>query len=294
MSRGRGLTLGFEGSTLRIPLEQIRPLREVSERTRQTVKYGQIAASIDEVGIIEPPVVARDAQDPEVFHLLDGHLRVQILKDRNIQAVVCLVATDDEAFTYNKRINRLAIIQEHRMIRTALEKGVPEDRLARALNVNIARIRHRRRLLDGICPETVELLKDREVPISAFRELRRLKPLRQVEAAELMIAMNRFSLGYVRSLVAATPADQLLGDKRRTVRGLTAEQIERMEVESARLQREFRMIERDYGADHLDLVLTTGWVARLLENARVVGHLARSHPDILAEFQKLAELRMAA
>ena len=27
--------------------------------------------------------------------------------------VTCLISTDDEAFTYNKRVNRLAIIQEH-------------------------------------------------------------------------------------------------------------------------------------------------------------------------------------
>lgn len=289
---GDNVTLAFETATLRIELEQILPLREVTDHVRQSVKYAQIAASIREVGIIEPPVVSRDGDDPEVFHLLDGHVRFDILKNSGIQAVVCLVATDDEAFTYNKRINRLAIIQEHRMIRTALEKGVSEEKLARALNVNIASIRSRKKLLDGICAEAVDLLKDRHVPIGAFRELRRLKPLRQVEAAELMVAMNRFSMSYVCSLVAATPSDQLVRDKSKAMRGLTVEQIERMEVESARLHKEFRMIERDYGADHLDLVLATGWVGRLLENARIVGHLARAHPGILSEFQKLVELRV--
>jgi hypothetical protein len=33
--------------------------------------------------------------------------------------------------------------------------------------------------------------------------------LRQIEAAELMIAMNNFSNSYVRSLEAATPKNQL-------------------------------------------------------------------------------------
>jgi len=85
MSRGaRNLKLAFEASSLRIPLSQIQPLREVAERVKKSVKYNQIAASIQEVGIIEPPVVARDSNDPDVFHLLDGHLRVQILKDRDI------------------------------------------------------------------------------------------------------------------------------------------------------------------------------------------------------------------
>ena len=295
MGRGAGeLKIAFETSSLRIPLTQIQPLREVSERVKKSVKYNQIAASIREVGIIEPPVVVRDADDREKFHLLDGHLRLEISKEQGINAVVCLVATDDEAFTYNKRVNRLAIIQEHKMIMTAIEKGVPEERLARALNVNISSIRSRRRLLEGICSEAADLLRDKHVPIHSFHQLRKLKPMRQIEAAELMVAMNRYTVSYARSLVAASPEDQLVERKEKKVKGLTPEQIARMETESARLQREFKMIEQDYGADHLDLVLASGYVGRLLTNARIVRFLAQSHPEILSEFQKIAELQSAA
>lgn len=295
MSRvGQALKLGFEASSLRIPIEQILPLREVSDRIKKSVKYGQIAASIKEVGIIEPPVVVRDAGEPDTYHLLDGHLRIQILKEQGIGAVVCLVSTDDEAYTYNKRVNRLAIIQEHKMILKAIEKGVPEERLARALNVNISSIRSRRRLLEGICPEVVDLLRDKHVAINTFHELRKLVPVRQIEAAELMIAMNRYTISYARSLVAATPEAQLVRKKRKVVKGLTPEQIARMEAESANLQRDFKVIEQDYGTDHLDLVLATGYVARLLGNARVVRYLAQHHPEILSEFQKIAELQKAA
>jgi len=31
-----------------------------------------------------------------------------------------LISTDDEAFTYNKRISRLSAVQEHRMIAKAI------------------------------------------------------------------------------------------------------------------------------------------------------------------------------
>jgi ParB-like chromosome segregation protein Spo0J len=295
MSRGSPeLKIAFETSSLRIPLSQIQPLREVSDRVRKSVKYNQIAASIKEVGIIEPPVVVRDRQNSELFHLLDGHLRVEISKEQGIKAVVCLVATDDEAFTYNKRVNRLAIIQEHKMIMTAIQKGVPEERLARALNVNISSIRSRRRLLEGICPEAADLLRDKHVPINSFHELRKLKPMRQIEAADLMVAMNRYTISYARSLVAATPDSQLVEKKQKKLKGLTPEQIARMETESANLQREFKMIEQDYGADHLDLVLAVGYIGRLLGNAKLVRYLAQYQPEILAEFQKISELQRAA
>ena len=49
----------------------------------------------------------------------------------------CLVSTDDEAFTYNKRISRLAAVQEHKMILRAIERGVPEEKIAKALNINV-------------------------------------------------------------------------------------------------------------------------------------------------------------
>ncbi len=288
------LPLAFENATLRIAIKNILPLREVSSATRKSVKYSQIAASVREVGTIEPPVVVRDRDDDSRFHLLDGHLRIDILRERGDVEVVCLIATDDEAFTYNKRVSRLAIVQEHKMILNAVKKGVPEERLARALNVNISNIRAKRNLLVGICPEAAHLLRDKHVALNTFGELRRLKPMRQIEAAELMIAMNRYSISYARSLVAATPDDQIVEGRRKASHGLSDDQIALMERETANLDREFKMIERSYGADHLDLVLATGYVARLLANVRIVRYLAQHHSEILAEFQKIADFQKAA
>jgi hypothetical protein len=172
------------------------------------------------------------------------------------------------------------------MILGAVKRGLSEERLARALNVNVASIRKKRNLLVGICPEVAVLLREMHVPLNAFAELRRLKPMRQIRAAEMMVAMNRFSLGYVQSIVAATPPDQLVEGKASQVKGLNAQQIDLMTEESARLDREFKLIEQTYGADHLDLVLASAYVTGLLDNARVVRYLAQFHANLLQEFQK--------
>jgi hypothetical protein len=50
------------------------------------------------------------------------------------------------------------------------------------------------------------------------------------------------------------------------------------------------MPEQSYGTDHLDLVLAKGYLAKLLSNARVVRYLAQTEQEILAEFQRIAEL----
>ncbi len=288
------IKLAFEEVSLRIPIDSILPLRSVPATIKKSVKYGQIAASIAEVGIIEPPVVARDAADVDRYHLLDGHLRLEIMRESGETHIVCLVATEDEAFTYNKRISRIATIQEHRMILNAVKKGVSEERLARALNVNIAHIRMKRNLLVGICPEAADLLKDRHVPIHVFTELRFMKAVRQVAAVMAMISMNRFSVSYAKSLVASTPDDELVAGRPRRIPGLTEDQIATMQHESENVDREFRRIEQSYSSDNLDLMLATGYVNRLLGNVRVVRHLAQHHADILSEFQKLSDLQKAA
>lgn len=292
---GAMVSLGFEETGRRIAIDLIQPLRLVGPGTKKTPKYAQIAASMREVGMVEPPVVARDRSDPRKYLLLDGHLRVEILKDMGITEVDCLVSTDDEAFTYNRRVSRIAIIQEHKMILKALDRGVSEERLARALNVNVDAIKRKRRLLDGICAEAAELLKDKHVPINSFAELKKMAPLRQIEAAELMVAMNKYTISYAKSLFAATPPDQVVdSNRKKSLKGLSDEQISLMERESARLDREFKMAEQSYGTDHLDLVLAKGFLTRLLANARVIRYLSQHHQEILSEFHKVADLESSA
>ena len=285
----------FEGVAVQLAIADIQPLRLVTAAVKGSVKYAQITASIREVGIIEPPVVARDRSTPGKYLLLDGHLRLEALKDSGTSEAVCIVATDDEAFTYNKRVNRIAIIQEHRMILKAIERGASEERIAKALNIDVKTLQHKKRLLTGICSEAVELLKDRHVPGAVFWLFKKMTALRQIEAADLMVAMNKYTLSYARSLLAATPQDQLLEKpKSKLIAGLTPEQMGLMERESANLDREFKMAEQSYGADHLDLVLAKGYLGKLLGNARVVRYLAQHHQEILSEFQKVAEMEPTA
>ena len=103
--------LGFEMTSLRIAIAQIEPLRILTPAIRKSLKFGQIVASIAEVGLIEPPVVIRKVDHPDTYQLLDGHLRIEILKERGETDVVCLIATEDEAVTYNKRVSRMATVQ---------------------------------------------------------------------------------------------------------------------------------------------------------------------------------------
>ena len=218
MSTNVRLACGPE--VIEVPLDRILPTRRLDDRVRKSVKYRCIEASVRELGVIEPLVVFPRPDAAGRYMLLDGHARLLILKDLGATAAKCLVAADDEGFTYNHKVNRLSAIQEHFMILRAVKSGVSEERIARSLNVDVASIRQKRELLDGICPEAVSLLRDKRATGPALRELRKLKPLRQIEVAELMVSANNFTVGYARCLVATTPADRLAdGERGKEVRG---------------------------------------------------------------------------
>lgn len=286
----KAVAAAFSASTIQVALGDLNPLRPVTDAMRRTRKYSQIIASVREIGMVEPLMIARDRKAPGKYLVLDGHLRLEVLKELGEEDALCLIASEDEGYTYNNRINRLAIIQEHKMILHAIERGVPEDRLAAALNVKLDHIRRKRRLLDGICADAALLLEDKHVSINTFDTLKKMVPERQVEVAQNMVVMNKFTISYAKTLLAATPEDQLAAGRRRIKpRGVTDEQLILMQRESANLDREFRLIEESYGPDHLDLVLAKGYIGRLVGNERVSRYLQQHHKDMLSALIQIKE-----
>ncbi|CAJ0880129.1 hypothetical protein R76727_03259 [Ralstonia mannitolilytica] len=200
----------------------------------------------------------------------------------------CLVANDDEGYTYNNRLNRVSTIQVHFMIRRALERGVPREKLAKALNVDVRHIIMHAALLNGVCPEAAELLKDFHFSPNLGAVLRKLKPTRQIECVELMIAANNITVSYAQALVAATPSNLLLHEsKPRKLGGVTAEQMAKMEREMGNLQGQLKLVEQSYGQDVLNLVLAKGYLTKLVSNEAVFRFLSQKHPDVLREFETL-------
>ena len=101
----------FQPAVFMLSVNSITPLKEITPSVRTSQKYRQIAASLLHVGLIEPLVVFPAGQDQ--YWLLDGHLRFEILKAKGVAEIRCLLATDDEGYTYNKRVNFLPPIAEH-------------------------------------------------------------------------------------------------------------------------------------------------------------------------------------
>ncbi|MDX3809864.1 MAG: plasmid partitioning protein RepB C-terminal domain-containing protein [Bosea sp. (in: a-proteobacteria)] len=285
--------LAFDRDFVTIPVASIVLLKTLPDGARASRSYSQVLSSIKAIGLIEAPVVMADAKNAGTWFLLDGHLRLEALKELGIADVECLLATDDDTYTYNKRVNRIPPIQEHRMIARAMERGVSSADIATALNLQVESVLRRFRLLEGISPEAAEMLKDTPCSMKVFDVLRQMTAVRQIEAADLMIGQNNFTVMFARALRAATSENQLVAVRKGKGGGAptpSSQQIARMERELAALQTQVKSVEETYGIDNLHLTVARGYIAKLLANNRVARWLATHQQDYLSEFQKIAEI----
>ena len=281
--------LGFELRKVRLSLDQILPVRQINELQKEARRYKTIRESIKEVGLVEPLIVHPQKGKSETYLLLDGHLRLSALKELRETSFDCIIASDDESFTYNARVSRLAPIQEHKMIVRAVQNGVKPERIAAALNIPVSMVRASMKLLDGIHEEAADLLKDKPISPQAIRMLKRVTPVRQIEMAELMASANNFTVGYAEALVMGTAKSQLTEPEKPKVKeGLSREDIARLEKEMETLERDLKDVEESYAENMLNLTLILGYTKKLLENARVARFLNANYPDISSEFQSLA------
>ena len=281
----------FDSTSAIVAITAILPVRSIDKAIKASHKYQQIASSIKEIGLVEPPVVFKQVGADERFLLLDGHLRIEALKDLGHVEVECLISTDDEAFTYNKRINRLSAVQEQRMIAKALERNVPREKLAKALAINERSLRRKATLIDGICIEAVSLLRDKICPMAVFDVLRKMNAMRQIETAELLVNANNYSVSYASAILAGTPQSQLANPQTpKRLKGMTAEALARMEVELSRLQQSITSIQDTYGQDHLHLTVVKGYLAKLLASHRIAKYLEKAQPEFLSEFRSIVEM----
>ena len=141
------LTLGFNLETHKTPIKHLMPSKKAPDGVMTTRNFKQILSSIKEIGLIEPLSVIPTDDQNETFLLLDGNLRVLALKELVEDQTSCLIAKDFEIYTYNHRINRRSAVQEHYMLRRAIDIGISKERLARAFNVNLSTINSRVNLL---------------------------------------------------------------------------------------------------------------------------------------------------
>lgn len=274
----------FEKLIVTLPIGSIRPQKEVVYDQRRVLFYRQIAASIEEVGVIEPLVVC--AANDGGYLLLDGHMRLDVLKRKGVTEVDCLISTDDESYTYNRRVNSITSVAQHVMLIKALDSGLSEERIATSLRVNVSELRRKRDMLNGISDEVVSLLQTRQVSAKTFSILKRMKPPRQIEAAKHMVANSVFSTSFARALLYATKSEQLVKQLKPKKKSCLPEATKTLFAqESDTLLKDLKTLESELGKEALTLTVFRGYIRRLIGNQRARRYLERKHRELLGALE---------
>ena len=173
------------------------------------------------------------------------------------------------------------------MILKAITNGVTEARIAAVLNVDVERIRRKCNLLDGICPEVVDLLRNKRTSNDTFASLRKMKPLRQIEAAELMLSGDNFSAPFAAAILRVTRPELLVEKTKKQIKSQAEETSKLLGETTYALLADLAAVRRSYGTDVLSLSVICRCMEKLLENKRVERYLQQHHAGTSDELKHL-------
>ena len=141
-------------------------------------------------------------------------------------------------------------------------------------------------LLDGICPEAIDRLKDQQFTPDLARVLHNMKAARQVDAVELMIASSTITVAHAEALLKATLPEQRTdvppAPKEKTA---PLDQIVKLEKEMNQIPTQYKDADQNYGSELLNLVVAKGYLTKLLANDAAKSFIKRHEPDILDQFE---------
>lgn len=279
----------FERNSVKFKIDDLIPTKKPPINVKNSKKYLQIKKSINSIGIIEPIVVYLDSKLGKI-KILDGHLRIEALKELGETEAICLVSTIYDTYTPNSKVSRITIIQEQKMIRKALKSGVSIEKLSEALGISIDILKGKINLLDGIDPEVVNLLANQNVPKATFNVLRKMKNIRQIECACIMNNMENYSEKFSLSLLHNTQPNLLVDGQQGNDKEGHRKTIDRLEREMAQVHIESEKLKESYGENTLRLVIMKSHIQKLLENTKILHWLLDNKNELLVELKKITNI----
>ncbi|RUT65498.1 RepB plasmid partitioning protein [Morganella morganii] len=267
-------------------VRSLSPSRSIPVNVRSSNKYKQILTSIAEIGLIEPIMIF--ITDNGEHKILDGHLRIEALKDLAITHAHCLISSVEDTYSYNKRVNHLTILQEQRMLQKAVESGVSVEKLCAVLGLSQGIINTRLRISEGISKEALALLADKNVSQNVFDVLRKIKPYKQMDFVTTMVTLNNVTKKFALSMLHALPPEHLVRkpdnepDDRDMVKTLA-----RLEKEMAALQVETQDIQNEFAENNLNLMVARSYIAKLLSKNEIIHWLYDNKSEYLDVLKKV-------
>lgn len=213
----------------------------------------------------------------------ENHAGIQRTLVRDLQRVQKMLDTVDGAF-------RLLLSDEH-FVTLLRAEGL--DRIPAALIKKDARVempRHVQIGSEGVAPEAWSLLESRGVSPTALHILARMTPLRQAEAARLMVAVGCYSAPYAKALMGGTYRSSVNGPRSCAKIPMGRRKRKAANQEITEIADQLNLLDGLSGADLLTLLVSCRYADRLLANARVKRYLENKWPAVCGDLSELVRV----
>lgn len=272
----------IDSEAMDIPIVRLRPLRERSISKRD---YDRIVASIKVLGLLEALVVFPEGED---YVILDGVQRYRILLEMGVEVVPCVLGKERETFTYKRMVNHLSPLEEHRMIKTSLEKNLDEKAIAEALGTAGIGHRLKKTLISQLHPDVAAAFDEGKLSRSCTREMTFVKQARQREILTAMEGFKDFSTPFARAHVLKTPPAQRETRKRKTNPwDKTTQKKNDLVKKLAEAEEKHDFYSRLYKQYTVDLLRIAIYARSLVTNTRLRAYMDEHHPDIVTRFEAI-------
>ncbi|WIV87976.1 plasmid partitioning protein RepB C-terminal domain-containing protein [Proteus appendicitidis] len=282
----------FKNNAINLNINLLNPSKSLPTNIKQSKKFLQIKKTLVCIGLIEPIIVYMDTIANKIM-IIDGHLRIEALKDLGEKKVRCLISTIYDTYTPNNKVNRITIIEEQKMIEKAIKKGVSAETLSEALNISMESLKNKITILDNISPKVISLLSNQNIPKTTFYILKKMKEIRQIECAHLMLSLENFSVKLASSLLHKTESALLVLGRKEKAQQKEGHRkvIDRLEKELAQVHIENEKIKEIYAVNSIRLVIIKSNIKKLLDNPKVLHWLIDNKSDFLSELKLISNIK---
>jgi len=244
-------------------------------------------ANIKAIGIVDPLCVCKEG---DVYYILDGYVRYQILLELGVDVAPCLFIDSKDLYTHNRQVQNLSPKQEVEQLRKAL-KIIDEKTLAAAFGLTSLRTRLGSSFSKYLHPTVSAALEDGHLTRGVAKELTNVLPKRQIEIMDLMKEAGDWTIPFVRAQVLRTP--QPLRAKKKYAagnpwdRGASTKRNLVARFQEAEKHEEFYgMLYRQYSGDFLKVAI---YIRQILNRPTLRKQLQKSHGEILKFFETVLQ-----
>lgn len=132
-----------------------------------------------------------------------------------------------------------------------------------------------------ICLEAARLLDQCYVTPGVVMALGKMKPARQVESAEHIVASANTSVVFARGLLEITPLESRRAMPGNRLYPRSQSLVNFLQRQAEPLVRKLNRFRETHGADMLTLTVSCKYIEQLLANNRVAHYVSRFHPKAM-------------